>query len=74
MKDYVTQYIKGCATCQMNKVNTNPTKPPLYPITPIPDALPFQTIALDFITKLPESQGNDTILMITDVKAAAGLG
>src|SRR6266850_1456598 len=74
MKDYITQYIKGCATCQMNKVNMNPTKPPLYPITPAPDTLPFQTIALDFITKLPESQGNDTILMITDVKAAAGLG
>jgi len=66
MKDYVTQYIKGCATCQMNKVNTNPTKPPLYPITPTPDALPFQTIALDFITKLPESHRHDTILTITN--------
>jgi len=50
----------------MNKVNTNPSKPPIYPITPTPDALLFQTIALDFITKLPESLGNDTILMITD--------
>ena len=39
---------------------------PLYLITPALDALPFQTIALDFITKLPESQGNDTILTITD--------
>jgi len=66
MKDYITQYIKGCVTCQMNKVNTNPMKPPLYPITPTPDALPFQTIALDFITKLPESHGHDTILTITD--------
>jgi Integrase zinc binding domain/Chromo (CHRromatin Organisation MOdifier) domain len=66
MRDHITQYIKGCATCQMNKVNTNPTKPPLYPITPITDALPFQTIALDFITKLPESDGYDTILTITD--------
>jgi hypothetical protein len=28
--------------------------------------LPFQTIAVDFITKLPLSYGNDTILMITD--------
>jgi len=60
------EYIKGCATCQMNKVNTNPSKPPVYPITPVPDALPFQTITLNFITKLPESLGNDTILMITD--------
>ena len=66
MRDHITQYIKGCATCQMNKVNTNPTKPPLYPITPVTDALPFQTITLDFITKLPESDGYDTILTITD--------
>jgi Integrase zinc binding domain len=66
MRDHITQYIKGCATCQMNKVNTNPTKPPLYPIIPVTDALPFQTIALDFITKLPESDGYDTILTITD--------
>lgn len=28
--------------------------------------MPFETIALDFITKLPESQGCDTILTITD--------
>jgi Integrase zinc binding domain/Chromo (CHRromatin Organisation MOdifier) domain len=66
MRDHITQYIKGCATCQMNKINTNPMKPPLYPITPVTDALPFQTIALDFITKLPESDGYDTILTITD--------
>jgi Integrase zinc binding domain len=66
MCDHIIQYIKGCATCQMHKVNTNPTKPPLYPITPTPDALPFQTIALDFITKLPVSKGYNTILTITD--------
>jgi hypothetical protein len=28
--------------------------------------LPFQTIAVDFITKLPLSYGNNTILTITD--------
>ena len=50
----------------MNKVNTNPTKPPVYLITAVPNALPFQTIALDFIMKLLESLGNDTILTITD--------
>jgi len=50
----------------MNKVNTHLTKPPLYPITAVPDSLPFQTIALDFITKLLESLGHNTILTITD--------
>jgi Integrase zinc binding domain len=64
MRNHITQYIKGCAMCQMHKVNKNPTKPPLYLITPVPDALPFQTIALDFITKLPVSEGYDTILTI----------
>jgi hypothetical protein len=38
MCNFVTQYIKGCATCQMNKVNTHPTKPPLCPITTAPNA------------------------------------
>ena len=33
---------------------------------PTPEALPLETIALDFITKLPESQGFDSILTITD--------
>ncbi len=59
-------YVKGCAECQWHKVNTRPIKAPLQPIFPIPEAMPFATIALDFITKLPISQGNDSILMITD--------
>jgi Integrase zinc binding domain len=66
MHDFITEYVKGCVTCQMNKVNTHPTKPPLYPITPVAEARPFQTIALDFIVKLPELNGYDTILTITD--------
>src|SRR5712672_1767139 len=66
MKGHVTEYIKGCATCQMTKVNTHPTNPPLFPITSKANALPFQTISLDFIVKLPVSDGKDTILTITD--------
>jgi hypothetical protein len=38
MRDFITGYVKGCATCQMNKVNTHPTKLPLYPITPVAEA------------------------------------
>src|SRR5712671_2408248 len=66
MKSFATEYIKGCATCQMMKVNTHPTKPPMFPITSKANALPFQTISLDFIVKLPVSDGKDTILTITD--------
>jgi len=57
MKNFVTEYIKGCATCQMTKVNTQPTRPPLFPITSEINTLPFQTISLDFIVKLPISDG-----------------
>ena len=52
--------------CQRNKVNTHPRKAPLSPITPVTEALPFQTIAMDFIVKLPESAGFDSILTIMD--------
>jgi len=50
----------------MNKVNTHPSHPPLSPITPVENARPFETIAMDFITKLLPSGGYDTILTITD--------
>jgi hypothetical protein len=35
-------------------------------MTPVHEVLPFQTIALDFIVKLPISNGFDSILTITD--------
>jgi len=38
MKTFITEYIKGCATCQMTKVNTYPAHPPLFPITPTENA------------------------------------
>jgi len=62
----VMDYVKGCAECQRHKVNTRPMRAPLQPIFPTPEAMPFATIALDFITKLPLSQGYDSILTITD--------
>ena len=34
LKTFITEYVKGCATCQMTKVNTHPTHPPMFPITP----------------------------------------
>jgi hypothetical protein len=62
----VKDYVQGCANCQCHKVNNRPTKAPLRPIYPKPKAMPFETIALDFITKLPESQGYNSILTVTD--------
>ncbi len=66
MKNTITNYVKGCTTCQSCKNNPTNPKPSLFPITTDPHAYPFETITLDFITKLPKSQGYDTILMITD--------
>jgi hypothetical protein len=62
----VTDYVKGCAECQWHKINNRPTKAPLEPIWAKPEAMPFETVAIDFITKLPISQGYDSILMVTD--------
>jgi hypothetical protein len=58
---------RECAVCQANKVNTRPLKPGMAPIT-LEHSLPFQTVAMDFITKLPKlgRREYDTILTITD--------
>ena len=66
MKLDIMDYIKGCAECQRYKVNNKPTCTALRPIYPKPEAMPFKTIAIDFITKLPLSQGYDSILTVTD--------
>jgi hypothetical protein len=62
----VLSLVKGCAKCQQNKVNTQAQKAPLSPIYPSPSATPFSTISLNFIVKLPLSEGYDSILTITD--------
>src|SRR5258708_20903070 len=66
MRKEVMEFVQGCAECQRHKINNRPTKAPLQPIYPKPEVLLFDTITLDFITKLPESQGSDSILTITD--------
>jgi len=45
MKTFITKYIKGCATCQMTKVNTCSNHPPLFPILPTENACPFEWIS-----------------------------
>ena len=39
---------------------------PLSPIFTKPGALPFETVVMDFIVKLPLSNGYDSILTVTD--------
>ncbi len=66
LKKDVEEYVKGCAVCQANKINTHHQKPHLYPITTDPEVQPFEVVTMDFITKLPPSRGYDSILTITD--------
>ncbi len=66
LKKDVEEYVKGCATCQANKINTHHQKPHLYPITTDPEAQPFEVVTMDFITKRPQLNGYDSILTITD--------
>ena len=47
------QFVKGCADCQWHKVNTRPTQAPLHPIFLRAEAMPFEIIDINFITKLP---------------------
>ena len=53
----IMDYVCRCAKCQRNKINMQPTKAPLQLIYLRPKAMLFETVALDFITKLPISQG-----------------
>ena len=66
IKDWVANYIKGCATCQQNKILTHRTKVPLYRIGTTPNARPFECVAMDLITGLPPCKGIDAILTIVD--------
>jgi hypothetical protein len=73
MSKFIEGYIKGCATCQSNKVIHHRNTPGLYPIDPEPDAHPFQMVAMDFIVKLPTSNGYNAILTITDHDCIKGV-
>ena len=66
MNQWITNYVKGCATCQQNKIQTHKKKTLPFRITTMPGMKPFSQIALDLITGLPQVNGKDTILTIVD--------
>jgi RNase H-like domain found in reverse transcriptase/Integrase zinc binding domain/Chromo (CHRromatin Organisation MOdifier) domain len=65
-KTWITEYIKGCATCQQNKNLTHRIKTPMFRIPSSISTKPFSHIAMDLITGLPKSGGHDAILTIVD--------
>jgi hypothetical protein len=71
MKQTIMDYVKGCLLCQSRKNNPTKPKPPLFPIPSDNFTLPFTSIAMDFIVKLPISEGYNSILTITDTFSKA---
>jgi hypothetical protein len=66
MNTWITNYVKGCATCQQNKIITHKACTPAYHIPTTDHTLPFQQVAMDLITGLPMCNGKDAILTIVD--------
>jgi hypothetical protein len=66
MKDWIADYIKGCAICQQNEILTHWNKVPIYYIPTEENAYPFQRVAMDLITGLPMVKGKNAILTIID--------
>jgi len=66
LREFVEQYVKGCARCQESKTNIHRSKAPLQRFdTPVEEG-PFQYVSMDLITDLSKSQGFDSILTIVD--------
>lgn len=63
-KAYVNQYVDGCDSCLRIKSSTQKPFGTLQPL-PIP-AGPWTDISYDLITKLPTSNGYDSILTVVD--------
>jgi len=64
LKEFVADYVRTCNTCSRNKARRH--KPyGLLKQLPIPSQ-PWESISMDFIEQLPESEGYTEILVIID--------
>jgi hypothetical protein len=64
MQTFVNTYVAGCHTCTRNKPTHHAKYGKPNPL-PVPEG-PWQSISMDGIVKLPPSNGNDAILVVTD--------
>ena len=62
--DLEVTYIPSCSECQCNKDHMAKTTGPLHPLPVLDDH--FNSVTLDFIRLLPEEDGKDTILTMTN--------
>jgi len=64
MRNTIKQYVKNCDICQRTKVVRHAPYGLMKP-NEAPDR-PWKSISMDFITDLPDSEGDDAILIIID--------
>ena len=64
LKKDVREFVAACTICARSKASHRPPAGLLQPL-PIPNR-PWSHIGMDFVTGLPVSQGNDTILTVVD--------
>ena len=60
----MAKYIAGCSRCQKAKADRHSKKTKLVPMPT--GERPWEEIAMDFVGELPESDGYNAILVITD--------
>jgi len=64
MSRYVGRYVSTCDICLWTKSFRCPPTRELHPL-PVPSA-PWDTISIDFIVKLPQSAGHDSVMVVVD--------
>ena len=64
MSRYIGQYTATCDLCLHTKAHKQPPTGHLE-LLPTPDC-PWHMISVDFIVELPESDGHDAIMVVSD--------